>query len=69
MRKLPQVFARNRKFGPKNSWRAMKQYKEIDDFCCKIRRGITVKIEGLPKENKQNLLKQEFSELQKYHGQ
>ena len=36
----PGVFVRNRKFGLKNNWWASTQYKEIDEFCYKIRDGI-----------------------------
>jgi len=60
----PGVFVRNRKFGLKNNWWASTQYKEIDEFCYKIRDGIANIIESKNILNVQNLSKLEFSGLQ-----
>ena len=44
------------------------QYKETDNFCFKIKDGITMLIEGIPKEMKQHLSNYKFSELQNILG-
>ena len=50
----PGVFVRNRKFGLKNNWWASAQYKDIDEFCYKIRDGIANIIESNNILNVQN---------------
>ena len=61
---VPGVFVRNRKFGLKNNWWASAQYKEIDEFCYKIRDGIANIIESKNILNVQNMSKLEFSAWQ-----
>ena len=62
----PGVFERNKNFHIKNKnfW-PDENYKEINDFCFKIRDGITNIIETVNKEAPVNLSKKEFSGLQK----
>jgi hypothetical protein len=60
----PGVFERNRKFGLKNNWWASTQYKEIDEFCYRIRDGIANIIESKNILNVQNLSELEFSGFQ-----
>jgi len=60
----PGVFIRNKKFGIKNNWWASEHYREINEFCFKIRDGIAGIINAGNILNKQNLSKLEFSALQ-----
>ena len=61
----PGIFERNKTFRIKsNNW-VDEQYNEIDNFCFKIRDGITNIFEKFPMEIKQNLSNQEFFEVQK----
>jgi len=61
----PGVFERNKNFHIKNKifW-ADDNFKEIDDFCFKLRDGITNIIENVTKESAENMSKNEFSALQ-----
>ena len=56
----PGSFVRNPKFGLKNNFCVSEQYKEIDEFCFRIRDNIADLIESNDVFNKQNLYKQEF---------
>ena len=58
------VFLTNKKIGIKNNFWVTEQYKEIDEFCQKIRDDISDIIESKNILNKQNLSKLEFSALQ-----
>ena len=61
----PGIFERNKTFRIKsNNW-VDEQYNEIDNFCFKLRDGITNLFEKFPMEIKQNLSNQEFFEIQK----
>ena len=59
----PGIFVRNKKLRIKSNFWPVDQYKEIDDFFCKIRDGIALLKEDVPKEMVQNLSNQEFSDL------
>ena len=52
----PGVFERNKKIGSKKKKRVNKQYNKIDNFCFKIRDGITNLFEQFPLEVKQTFL-------------
>ena len=62
----PGVFERNKNFHIKNNnfW-VNEQYKEIDDFCFKIRDGITNILENIKKNLQKNCLKMNFSDSKK----
>ena len=60
----PGVFVRNKTFGIKNNWWASEHYREVDEFCFKIRDGIAEVIDSNNILNSQNLSKLEFSALQ-----
>ena len=61
----PRVFESNKSFHIKNKnfW-VDESFKEIDDFCYKLRNGITNIIENVNKKSAEKLFKNEFSELQ-----
>ena len=61
----PGVFERNKNVHIKNKnfW-ADESFKEIDDFCYRLRDGITNIIENVQKESAENVSKNEFSALQ-----
>ena len=61
----PSIFERNKTFRIKNNHWVDEQYNKIDNFCFKLRDGITNLFEKFPKEIKQNLSNQEFFEIQK----
>ena len=60
----PGSFVRNRKFRLKNNFWVSEQYKEIDEFCFRIRDNLAELIESKEALNKQNLSQQEFFALQ-----
>ena len=55
---------RNKNFHIKSNRWVDEQYNEIDNFCFKLRDGITNPFENFPLETKQNLSNKEFFELQ-----
>ena len=59
----PGVFVRNKIFGIKNDWWTSEHYREVDEFCFKVRDGIANIIDSKNILNKQNLSKLEFSAL------
>ena len=59
----PGVFVRNPNFGIKNNFWVPEQYKEINEFCFRIRDDIVELFESKNIFNKQNLSKQEFGAL------
>ena len=59
------MFVRNPKFSIKNNLWVTEQYKEIDDFCCRIRDGIVDLIESKNILNKQNVSQQNFQQWQR----
>ena len=63
--KEPGVFVRNKNFHIKNKnfW-ADENFKEIDDFCFRLRDGITNIIENVNIDAAENMSKKEFSALQ-----
>ena len=63
--KQPGVFERNKNFHIKNKnfW-VDENYIEIDDFCFRLRDGITNIMENVNKESAENLSKNEFFALQ-----
>jgi len=65
LRKLNPEFLKNKNFHIKNKkfW-ADESYNEIDDFCFKLRDGITNIMENVYKESAENMSKNEFSVLQ-----
>ena len=61
----PGVFERNKNFHVKNkNFRADESYKEIDNFCFKLRDGMTNIMENVYKESAGNMSKNKFSALQ-----
>ena len=54
------VFVRNNFFGIKSNWWASEHYREVDEFCFKVRDGIAGVIDSKNILNKQNLSKLEF---------
>jgi len=60
----PGSFVRNPKFRLKNNFWVSEQYKEIDEFCFRIRDNLAELIESKEALSKQNLSQQEFFALQ-----
>ena len=61
----PGTFVRNKNFHLKGNFWTDNRYPEIDSFCYNIRDGIANLIDEQKSVLKQNLSKQEFTELQK----
>ena len=47
----PGVFVRNKVFGIKSNWWASDHYREVDEFCFKIRDGIAEFIDSESKKH------------------
>ena len=56
----PGVFVRKKTFGIKNNWWASEHYREVDEFCFKIRDGIAEVIDSNNILNTQNFLSLNF---------
>ena len=61
----PGNFERNKTFRIKSNHWVDERYNEIDNFCFKLRDGITNLFEKFPMEIKQNLSNQEFLKSKK----